>query len=254
VFHGCWVEHVRYSYRHASRPWRAKFLVEGAAREIRAGMGAYRVSVSATTTAEVQRWYRLDTHQILPNSVDVESARGAPHRAEARLRVGVEEGRRIALFIGRAEDRKRPDIAARASEAAGYELFTAGAGSFSGGKSLGILTPAELLVWVRAADCVISPSDYEACSLAILEALAAGTPVIASRVGWINTLVADVPTYLPLTAARGDHAGFFAAMRDLPANAAAAAAAADYVRANNSLDVMRRNWSTLVERVLAMRI
>jgi glycosyltransferase involved in cell wall biosynthesis len=253
VYHGCWVEHVRYSHRHGSRRWRAKWLLEGAAREVRAGIGAYRVAVSATTATELRRWYRLDTHQVIPNSVDVESARVPFDRAEARRRLGVGQDRRIALFIGRAEDRKRPDIAAQASAAAGFELVTAGAGTFPGGTGLGVLAPDDLMTWVRAADCVLSPSDYEACSLAILEALAAGTPVVASRVGWIDTLVADVPSYLPLTAARGDQAGFLAAMRALPGNAAGAAAATDHVRANNSLDVMRAQWSALLERLPAKR-
>ncbi|WP_250037912.1 glycosyltransferase family 4 protein [Paractinoplanes maris] len=249
VYHGCWVEHVRYSYRHGSLQWRLKWLLQGAAREIRAGSGAHRVAVSATTAGELHRWYRMATHQVIPNSVDVESLRPLITRGEARRRVGVTDDQRIALFVGRAEDRKRPDLASEVSAAAGYDLFTAGAGSFPGGESLGVLCPAELQTWVRAADCVLSPSDYEACSLAVLEALAAGTPVIASRVGWINTLVADVPAYLPLTAPRGDRAGFLMAMRDLSANMAGATAAANYVRANNSLDAMRQQWSALLQRI-----
>lgn len=44
---------------------------------------------------------------------------------------------------------------------------------------------------VRGAACVLLASRYEGCSLAVLEAMAAGRPVVASRVGGMEELVED---------------------------------------------------------------
>jgi glycosyltransferase involved in cell wall biosynthesis len=246
VYHGCWVEHVRNSHGEASLQWRTRFLVKGTAREVRAGRKAYRVAVSESAADEVSRWYRYSIQRVVPNGVD--TAVFAPgDRKEARKEVGRSPSERIALFIGRPETRKRPDIAASAASQAGYRLFVAGSGSIENASSLGTLSPASLATWIRAADCVLAPSQYEACSLAILEALSVGTPVIASRVGWIPTLLEHVPSYVALTSPRGDVEKFTGALQSLSANSSVVSAAVSYVRANNSLDAFRDQWATVVE-------
>lgn len=252
VYHGCWVEHVRHSHREASLHWRARFLAKGVAREIRAGRRAYRVAVSDSAAHEVRRWYGYRVHRVVPNGVD--TAEFAPgDRARARRELGISPSERVALFIGRPETRKRPDIAVAAAARAGYRLYLAGSGSVPGAVSLGVQSPAALAGWVRAADCVLAPSEYEACSIAILEAFSAGTPVVASRVGWIETLLQHVPGYVGLTSPRGDVEGFTAALDGLATTAHAVPAAVSYVRTHNSLEAFGKQWAAVVEDVLRRR-
>ncbi|GGM21976.1 hypothetical protein GCM10011608_03400 [Micromonospora sonchi] len=251
VYHGCWVEHVRLGSRtnNYSLPWKTQFLVKGAAREFWAGIDAYRVAVSEPTAAEVARWYRLRVDRVIPNGIDTTTfdvgGRGA---ARDRLRIAANE--RLALFIGRAEARKRPDIAVAAASRAGYRLLTAGSGRVAGATSLGVLSPVELRTWIQAADCVLAPSDYEACSLAILEAMATGTAVVTTRVGYVHTLVRDVPSYRDLTASPGDLEEFTRALTLLPSRQQAVAEATAFVRVENSLERFALYWSAAIADAL----
>ncbi|MFE9691453.1 glycosyltransferase family 4 protein [Micromonospora sp. NPDC005806] len=252
VYHGCWVDHVRLGSRTNaySLPWKTQFLLKGAAKEIWAGAHAYRVAVSAPTAAEVEHWYRLRVHRVIPNGIDTGTfAIGDRDVARKQLQVSADE--RLALFIGRAEARKRPDIAAAAASRAGYRLLTAGSGSVAGATSLGVLSPTELRTWIQAADCVLAPSDYEACSLAILEAMSTGTAVVTTRVGYVRTLVDQMPGYLDLTAPAGDLDEFTRALTLLPSRQAAVADATAYVRAENNLDRFAAHWSAAIDDVLA---
>ena len=53
----------------------------------------------------------------------------------------------------------------------------------------GALSRAEVLQWLRAADAAILSSDWENFPHAAVEALAAGTPVIATAVGGVPEIV-----------------------------------------------------------------
>ena len=254
VFHGCWVDHVRLGSRTAgySLPWKTRFLLTGAARELRAGWRAYRVAVSARTAAEVSHWYRYRVHRVIPNGID--TATFAPgDRGLARARLGLTGDERLAMFVGRAEARKRPDIAAAAAARAGYRLLTAGSGTVAGATSLGILSPDELRTWIQAVDCVLAPSEYEGCSLAVLEALAGGTAVVTTPVGYVPSLVEQVPAYADLTAQPGDVGGFARALEALPRASAAVTAATAFNREANSLDTFARHWLAAIEDVMNRR-
>ncbi|MGN9778719.1 glycosyltransferase family 4 protein [Micromonospora sp. H33] len=252
VYHGCWVDHVRLGSRtnDYSLPWKTQFLVKGAAKEIWAGANAYRVAVSVPTAAEVAHWYRLRVHRVIPNGIDTATfAIGDREVARKQLQIPADE--RLALFIGRAEARKRPDIAAAAASRAGYRLLTAGSGSVDGATSLGVLSPTELRTWIQAVDCVLAPSDYEACSLAILEAMATGTAVVTTRVGYVHTLVDQLPAYRDLTAPAGDLDEFTRALTLLPSRQRAVAEATAFVRAENSLERFAEHWSAAIDEVMA---
>lgn len=55
----------------------------------------------------------------------------------------------------------------------------------------GRLPQEQVAQWVAAADVYVQPSRAEALPLAVLEAMAAGVPVIATRVGDLQRLIAD---------------------------------------------------------------
>ncbi len=247
VYHGCWVDHVRLGYRYdASFPWRMRFLAGGAVREVRAGRGAYRVAVSDGTAAEVRRWYRYRTHRVIPNAVDTDTF-SPVDRGGARRSLGLAAEDRLALFVGRAEARKRPALAAGLAARSGYRLMFAGSGRLPGADGLGVLAPQRLAAWIGAVDVVLSTSAYEGSGLAILEGLSAGTPVVATRTGCVPTLLRHVPEYRELTAPVDDGEGLAAALGALPRCAEAVVKASWYVRREHGMARFADDWSAAVE-------
>ena len=63
-------------------------------------------------------------------------------------------------------------------------------------------TRADVPELLATAHCVLLASDYEGCPLSVLEAMAAGVPVVATAVGGVPEIVADGET--GLLTPRGD--------------------------------------------------
>lgn len=78
---------------------------------------------------------------------------------------------------------------------------------------LGIVTHAELPDLLAASDAVVLPSYWEGLPVALIEALAAGKPIIATRVGGNPQLVVDGEN--GWLVAPGDVPGLAAALTDL---------------------------------------
>jgi D-inositol-3-phosphate glycosyltransferase len=91
---------------------------------------------------------------------------------------------------------------------------------------LGAKEQAQLPAYYAAADAVLVPSDYESFGMVALEAMACGTPVIASEVGGLAYLIKDGET------------GYLVPVRD--ASAFAAEHAKHYA------------WSSIAERLLTL--
>ncbi len=248
VYHGCWPEHMRYDHVRASPQWRLKRRLQGAIREIGAGRGALRVSVSRSAAREIRRWYGLNS-VVVPNCVDTAVFRPTD-RAAARRSLGVPLDRRLALFPGRPEDRKRPDLAVAACRRASFTLLHAGTAPLPGAEELGRLSAAELAAWYAAVDVVLAPSDYEAASLAVLEALAVGTPVVGTRVGWLRDLEFAVPGYRPLLADRGDLDGLTRSLNGLDAASTAVRDAAELVRREHDFTSLGSRYADLVRQAV----
>jgi len=152
--------------------------------------------------------------RIVPPGVD-HAFFGPGHRPQARRALGLPLGGRLLLFVGRIQPLKCADVAietlAELRENSGepYRLVVVGGPSGPHGeKSLQGLhdaadargvrehvhfvapQPHELLSsYYRAADVCIVPSRSESFGLVALEAAACGTPVVASAVGGLTTLV-----------------------------------------------------------------
>jgi len=103
----------------------------------------------------------------------IDRVKGADVLYEALASMG--EGAPTAVFIG--EGPLRPDLARRA-EAAGRD------GAF---RWPGVVDGAARLL--RAFDLVVLPSRTEGTPMVLLEAMAAGVPVVATRVGGIPDVV-----------------------------------------------------------------
>jgi glycosyltransferase involved in cell wall biosynthesis len=118
--------------------------------------------------------------EVLPCGVDV--ARFRPiERVEARRELGLDPDGRYLLFPaapGRPE--KRHDRALEVARS--LPLLT-----------LGEVDPAQVPLWVNAADAVLVTSARESFGLAVLEALACDVPVLSTPVGIAPEVLADVP-------------------------------------------------------------
>lgn len=117
---------------------------------------------------------------VLPCGVAVERFSAIP-RAEARARLGLAGNRRYLLFPadpGRPEKRfDRAQAVAR-----DVELLV-----------LRNVSPADVPLWINAADAVLVTSERESFGLAVLEGLACDVPVLSTDVGIAAQALADVP-------------------------------------------------------------
>jgi D-inositol-3-phosphate glycosyltransferase len=149
--------------------------------------------------------------RVIPCGVDLD--RFYPRdKSAARAALGLPAGNDIVLFVGRLEPLKGLEIlidAIAELEDSTPELVIVGgddrAASYHASlqrraESLGIgsrtyfvgAVPQEALPeYYSAADVCVVPSYYESFGLVALEAMACGTPVVASRVGGLTGTVRD---------------------------------------------------------------
>jgi D-inositol-3-phosphate glycosyltransferase len=156
-----------------------------------------------------------DRIRVVPPGVD--HAFFAPgHRPQARKAVGLSSDGPLLAFVGRIQPLKGADLALRVLEELVPEhpdakLIVVGGPSGPHGvehmaqlhryvQSSGLTDrvgfvpprPHELLsTYYRAADVCLVPSRSESFGLVALESAACGTPVVASAVGGLTTLVED---------------------------------------------------------------
>lgn len=166
---------------------------------------------SLDEAAQLERLYGADPARIevVPPGVDHEVF-SPVGRKGARARLGLAEGP-LLLFVGRIQPLKGADVAVRSLAALDRPAHLVVVGGPSGPdgprevrhvrtlvSELGLsdrvtfVPPqphAELADWYRAADVCLVPSRSESFGLVALEAAACGTPVVASSVGGLRSLV-----------------------------------------------------------------
>ncbi len=160
------------------------------------------VAVSAAERAAglAARVGRPDQYRVIHNGIDLE-----PFARDPRPRPG-----RI-VFVGRLRSPKRVDLALEAlrrlrTAVPEATLDVAGDGPLRGeleqlASRLGVAdrvrflgSRSDLPGLLLDAQCLVLASDYEGCPLSVLEAMAAGVPVVATSVGGISELVVDGET------------------------------------------------------------
>ena len=183
--------------------------------------------VIAATIAEVTQLrflYRANSSKlvVIPPGVDVSHFYPIP-ADEAKMYVGLKPEDRMVLFVGRIEPLKGLDTLIQAMS--GLELQekqrvhlaiiggdpSASPREMSGEMArlqklcddlsvgqtvvfLGKRDQDKLPYYYSAAELVVMPSHYESFGMVALEAMACGTPVIASEVGGLAYLVKDGET------------------------------------------------------------
>lgn len=172
------------------------------------------IAASEHERREMRRLYNADPSRIhvIPCGVNLSLFRPLPREA-ARQSIGL-NGKRGILFVGRVEPLKGLDLLLKAfaevaalrddcellvaggdpipgSYAARMEQLAAGLGLADRVRFLGTVDQRRLPLYYSACDLVVVPSHYESFGLSAAEALACGTPVIASKVGGLPTVVRE---------------------------------------------------------------
>ena len=205
------------------------------------------VANSGNTAGHVERFGA--TARVVSPGVDMSifrPVRGDAERAPAgdasddsaavRVRLGLSEGL-VALYLGTLSERKGADVFAAGLDLAassGWSGVMIGDGALAESiaknhpsvRRLSPTSQAEVADWMRAADVVVVPSRREPLGLAAVEALACGTPVVASAVGGLKEVVRDGETGLLIAPADPDALGSaLARLTDAALRARMAAAA-----------------------------
>jgi glycosyltransferase involved in cell wall biosynthesis len=175
----------------------------------------------------------------------------------------------LLLAIARLTAQKGIDVAVRALAElpSGVRLAVLGEGPERGAletlaRSLGVderlLLPGrvgDVAAWLRAAEVVVHPARWEGFGLALLEAMLAAKPVVASRVSSVPEIVADGET--GLLVAPDDHRALATAVGSLlqDPERARRLGAAGLERARREFSVERMTSRTIdvYERALAAR-
>jgi glycosyltransferase involved in cell wall biosynthesis len=153
------------------------------------------LTVSERTKRDLIDLYGTDADKIVvtPNGVDPAFTPG-------------EGGGDYALFVGAIQRRKDPLAALTAAEAAGLRLVVVGPDRDAdlaaelrrrGADLRGYVELEELATLYRAAAALVFPSRYEGFGLPVVEAMASGTPVVATDDAAVREVAGDAALYAP---------------------------------------------------------
>jgi glycosyltransferase involved in cell wall biosynthesis len=150
-------------------------------------------TVSERTRRDLMELYGIPSEKIVltPNAVDPAFSPG-----------GAANG--YLLFVGAIQARKNPLAAADAANAIGMPLVVVGPErepelarelERRGAELRGYVDKAQLADLYRGAACLVLPSRYEGFGLPVLEAMACGTPVVATNDEAMREVGGDAAVY-----------------------------------------------------------
>jgi D-inositol-3-phosphate glycosyltransferase len=178
------------------------------------------VALTAIDRQQIIRHYQ--THSpidVIPGGVDLDRFAPLP-RALARARLGLGPDQKVLLFVGRIQRLKGLEVLVRAfgrlgdldarllvvggqpgssheaREISRLEHLVARLGIGDRTRFVGAVAHEQLPLYYSAADVTVMPSSYESFGLVAVESLACGTPVVATRVGGLTSIVHDGETGL----------------------------------------------------------
>ena len=172
------------------------------------------IAVSKYTVDELTELYGINKNKIhvIYNGVDVQKFKPRLNRAELRREFGLEEDKKIALFVGRLYHRKGLETLLQSippvlKEFSNVKFVISGKGFKQKEESLkklakqldiedhvtflGYVPDEKLPNLYSASDIFVLPAIYENFPFAILEAQSTGLPVISTKVGGIPEFIVD---------------------------------------------------------------
>ncbi|MGZ6140468.1 MAG: glycosyltransferase family 4 protein [Myxococcaceae bacterium] len=137
--------------------------------------------------------------QLIPNGIALGRMPSEAERTEARRALALPPGSLVVAYVGRLSPEKAPEVLLRAARGTGLRVLFAGDGPMRAGlEAEAAGAEVRFLGFVRdvgqvlaAADLLALPSRTEGLPMAVLEAMAAGLPVVASSVGSLPEVLGD---------------------------------------------------------------
>jgi glycosyltransferase involved in cell wall biosynthesis len=172
------------------------------ARDVALARAARVVVPSASLRELALSWPGAGEIEVLPNAIEPDSA--VASREELRQRHGIDGP--TLVFAGRLSVQKSVDVALRAlTQLNGLSLVLAGDGPDADklrrlaaelgldgrARFLGAQPRDVVFELLRAADAVVLSSSWENFPHVLVEALAVGTPVVATATGGVTEIVRD---------------------------------------------------------------
>jgi len=168
--------------------------------------GAVAVAISGEIARSFRRVYGYEPHAVIPNGIDLGAYLDPSKRAEWRAAHGFQQNDLLIASVARLDPQKDPLALIRAfqsglGEDPGCHLLLAGRGSLEaearrlaeelglGGRIHFLGTVTDVPELLSASDLFALSSRWEGSPLAVMEAMAAGLPVVAAAVGGVPELV-----------------------------------------------------------------
>ena len=168
--------------------WIFKTVVPWSARR-----AARVLAISERTKADVVELYGIAAERVVVTPLGVDPAFRAGDAPDSYV-----------LFVGAIEARKNPLAAALAAREAGRTLVVAGPArderlarelQRAGAELRGYVARDELARLYRGAACLVHPSRYEGFGLTVVEAMASGTPVVATPDAAVREVAGDAAVF-----------------------------------------------------------
>ncbi len=167
------------------------------------------IAVSWQVKADLEHHYGVTPERIvvIPNGVDAETFHPrncARHRETVRQQLGVSVDDFVVAFVGRDYRLKGLPVLLEAVRRAGVGITIIAVGVQSrtipeeirgsegpAGRVLCVGPASDIVPYYAAADCFALPTRYDTFSLATLEAMASGLPVVVSRAAGVAERLSD---------------------------------------------------------------